>query len=893
MRKQLGPYQILELIGRGGMGVVFKGYHPALDRHVAVKILSSALSADPAFVQRFKNEAQIIARLEHPNILPVYDFAIADDTAYLVMKLVIGSSLSEKIGSRGMPPGEAIKVLEAVGQALTHAHRRNIVHRDIKPDNILIDENNWVYLSDFGMAKMLSKTNPDSQELVMGTPGYMSPEQAKGKDFDHRTDVYSMAVLAFHMLTGAIPFRGNTPIETLYKLIEEPFPNATLFNPSLPKLADSLLQKGAAKAAEDRFESAQEFVSMLAAVLTADTRIPETRNIFRKRQNVAVVPFSVKDDESLWMSEAAQEMLIAELEQNQELYLLPGDQVTRMCRNIVEPNSQWTAGPLQRFFELSRADYMIVGSVNAGVLQYEVKISTSFETVERGEVRGTIPFHLAHSVAQNVRAALGVSATGKVVSAEQFFHGNIALLRDYAGGLHAFRDGMYLDAERFFRSAVNSEPGFAPAHLLLAQVLKLRGLPHDSRVEAESAYLLSAHIPAPAGVLVKARCCDLLGRYEDAAEIFHDFHEETPNVVEYLIWWGDMLIKCERFEEAGNVFYELCEKEGRLGLGWQRLASIELLQEKYEQAWYHFKRAERLYKIREHSGGQAACCQGLAEIAERRGEWETAIDYYLRATQSFARLQWTRGVAQCKYRLALCHLRQHAHEPASALLRECISLFAAIGDLSGELSSLRDLLSEPLQPAEGLELSERLLSLAAEIRDENTLCSAVPLKLHWLVEAGQSEQTLVLYSSYYEMLLRLSPLLLFPLSQIEIARALLLQNRLHEAQEQVDQACQAFMNTDNRLHLAAGLMVRGEVLLLLGRATAAHLNLDEAAAIADDLYDLELALKVELFRARLFQIEGQSVQLLQTYMRSMKIAEQLGRSEILEQIQSSIRQLRL
>lgn len=891
-KKQLGPYQILEMIGRGGMGVVFKGYHPALDRYVAVKVLSTALSADPAFVERFKNEAQIIARLEHPNILPVYDFAISEDTAYLVMKLVTGSSLSEKIGPHGMPPAAAIKVLEAVAQALLHAHRRNIVHRDIKPDNILIDENDWVYLSDFGMAKMLSKTNADSQELIMGTPGYMSPEQARGTDLDHRTDLYSLAVLAFHMLTGSVPYKASTPIDILYRVIEDPFPSASLLNPSLPKLVDSLLTKGASKVPMERFESAPEFVRMLAAVLAADAAIPETTDIFRKKQNVAVVPFTVGDRDSDWMSEAAQEMLITELEQNNELYLLPGEQVTRMCRNIVEPNSQWTIGPVQRFFELSRADYMVTGSVTADSIEYELKISTTFETVEHGTVRGTIPFHLAHSVSQNIRNAIGVQP-GKIVPVEQFFQGNIYLLRDYALGLRALRDGLYLDGERALRSATASEPGFGPAHLELAQVLRHRGLKQQSRREAEAAYLLAARLPVPRSGIVKARCLELLGRYQEAARILHDMHEESPNVIEYLVWWGEMLIKGEQYEEAGNVFYELCEKEGRLGLGWQRLASIEVLQEKYEQAWYHYKRAERLNSQRQHYGGQAACNQGLADISERRGDWETAVDYYLRAIQSFASVQWIKGIAQCKHRLALCMMRQHNTEAGGHMLREALSLFETIGDLSAEVDCLKELLSRPLPAPEALALADRLLARAAELGDDSVLCSAIPLKLRWLVESGDADAALVLYSSYYNLLYRTSPDALFPLSQVEVGRALLLQQRLKEAQEQVDQACRAFMNTENRSHLAAGLMVRAEVLLLLGQPGPAHANLDEAAAIAQELADLHLALDVELFRGRLLQLEKRHVELLQSYMRATRLAGELGRTDIQERMQSCIQQLRL
>ncbi len=285
MIEQLGPYQILEKISKGGMGTVYKAYHPALDRHVAIKVLAARFLSDESFVKRFKKEARIVARLEHPHILPVYDFAFDGDTAYLVMKLVEGNSLYAHIGPRGMSPDRAMMIVEAVAQALSHAHRRNIIHRDIKPDNILIDENDWVYLSDFGMAKMVTTTGPTGEGTIMGTPEYMSPEQAQGKTVDSRSDIYSLTVLIFHILTGTLPFKGTHPLATIKQVIYDPFPEITSHNPLLPKLLDPLLQKGASKDPEDRFGDVEELVKMLGAVLTSATVAQDSRTLYSQVQN--------------------------------------------------------------------------------------------------------------------------------------------------------------------------------------------------------------------------------------------------------------------------------------------------------------------------------------------------------------------------------------------------------------------------------------------------------------------------------------------------------------------------------------------------------------------------------------------------------------------------------
>ena len=305
MLEQLGPYQIQEQISKGGMGTIYKAYHPALDRHVAIKVLASRFSADPHFVERFKKEAQIVARLEHPHILPIYDFAHDGETAYLVMKLVEGSSLYAHIGPKGMSPDEALRVLEAAAQGLAHAHKRNIVHRDIKPDNILIDENGWVYLTEFGMAKMVTSTGPTAEGTILGTPEYMAPEQAQGRVVDHRADIYSLTVLIFHVLTGAVPFKGAHPLATIKQVIYDPFPEITSRNPNLPKLLDPLLAKGAAKNPEDRFYDVMELVKMLGAVL-ASASLPATKELFIRKFRLAVLPFSCEAPDKGWLAEGVQ-----------------------------------------------------------------------------------------------------------------------------------------------------------------------------------------------------------------------------------------------------------------------------------------------------------------------------------------------------------------------------------------------------------------------------------------------------------------------------------------------------------------------------------------------------------------------------------------------------------
>ncbi|MCB0210153.1 MAG: serine/threonine protein kinase, partial [Anaerolineae bacterium] len=204
----LGQYKIVEQIGEGGMATVFKAYQPGLNRDVALKILSPYIAKREGFTERFAREAQAIGNLHHPNILPVYDFGQDKGYGYIAMRYVAQATTLAGLMKNPLPMEQVIELTRQIAAALEHAHRAGIIHRDIKPSNILMD-NDWVLLSDFGLAKMMETPSELTGSGVgVGTPAYMSPEQARGEQVDHRTDIYSLGIIVFEMLTGQIPHKA-------------------------------------------------------------------------------------------------------------------------------------------------------------------------------------------------------------------------------------------------------------------------------------------------------------------------------------------------------------------------------------------------------------------------------------------------------------------------------------------------------------------------------------------------------------------------------------------------------------------------------------------------------------------------------------------------------------
>lgn len=267
--KQIGQYQIQEQIGQGGMATVYRAYQPSINRSVAIKILPSQYAQDPNFVKRFEQEARAIAALEHPHILPVYDFGTQEGLTYMVMRYVKSGTLSNLMGST-LPYERVVRLISDVARALDYAHKRGVVHRDIKPSNILIDDNGEPLLTDFGIAKMMGgsgATQLTGAGSVLGTPAYMSPEQAQGVSIDGRTDIYSLGVVLYELLTGQQPYQAETPVAVVLKHLSEPLTSPRKINPNVPDPLEQVVIKAMAKEPGQRYQTAGEMQRALQQAL--------------------------------------------------------------------------------------------------------------------------------------------------------------------------------------------------------------------------------------------------------------------------------------------------------------------------------------------------------------------------------------------------------------------------------------------------------------------------------------------------------------------------------------------------------------------------------------------------------------------------------------------------
>ncbi len=284
--KQIGGYEIRERIGKGGMATVYLAVQTSMNRPVAIKLLPHDMMKDESYLQRFEREVSIVSTLEHRNIVPVHDHGNYNGQPYIVMRYMNAGSVDDLIRKGPLEPDRYLDIITQIAPALDYAHGKQILHRDLKPSNILLDDHGGAYITDFGIARILGSENAGATlttQGVLGTPSYMSPEQAQGQPLDGRSDVYALGVMLFEMATGQRPFQSDTPYTIAVMHVTSPPPAPRSINANIPGAVEQVIYKALKKRPEDRYQSAMELAEALKMAISSrdfashDTQKPSQR----------------------------------------------------------------------------------------------------------------------------------------------------------------------------------------------------------------------------------------------------------------------------------------------------------------------------------------------------------------------------------------------------------------------------------------------------------------------------------------------------------------------------------------------------------------------------------------------------------------------------------------
>jgi len=311
----VGNYKVIDKIGEGGMGAVFKGVDLMLEREVAIKMLRPELASQPQVVERFRSEAVTLAKLNHPNIATLYSFLRQGEDFFMVMEFVRGETLDSLIRRSGaMPCDRAITLLCQALEGIDHAHRMGIVHRDIKPANMMLTETGTLKVMDFGIARVLGTSRMTKQGNIVGTIEYMSPEQVRGQETDARSDIYSLGILLYEMVTGRVPFSSDSEYDLMKMQIEDAPPPPRVFSDQIPQGVEQAIMRSLAKRSEARFQGAAEFRNVLLSAIgmpVAPTRVIGTLPLASPSGTPSPVPFADQSIGAYQISEQPKETRLA------------------------------------------------------------------------------------------------------------------------------------------------------------------------------------------------------------------------------------------------------------------------------------------------------------------------------------------------------------------------------------------------------------------------------------------------------------------------------------------------------------------------------------------------------------------------------------------------------
>jgi eukaryotic-like serine/threonine-protein kinase len=580
-----GRYTIVQTLGQGGMGAVYKAKDLELDRWVALKIIRPELARNPAIIDRFKQELLLSQRVTHRNVIRIYDLGEGDGVKFITMEFIEGHDLRSLIRERKkFTPEEAVQIMEQVCLALDAAHDVEVIHRDLKPQNIMVDQTGRVLVMDFGLARTLEGDGMTQSGALGGTMEYMSPEQALGKTLDQRSDIFALGLIFYEMLTGQMPYRADSMLASLIKRTQERVSSITDQDATVPRSLSNIVSKCLERDIDERYKTAKDLYADLqtwqgkraGATLSFEPQvgpwgqdIPWPRiaaavsvialalvgYIFRDKLishssaptatapalSLAILPFrNASGDPSVdWLGSSMADMLSTDVGQSARLRTVSPDRLHQILQDLhIAPNTPIDPTMIRKIAEFSNADNVVFGQY----ARYgdQIRIDATLQDLKNNH---TIPLKadapsekeipaafdkLAESIRQNL--ALSKDALSELkASSYQPTSTSIEAMREYSQGVGFQRDGKNLDAQKSLEAATKDDPSFALAFSRLAQVYNSLGYDNEAEQAAKKAVDLSENLPAAEKYLITAIELQVAKNYLAAIKAYQNLAKVSPD----------------------------------------------------------------------------------------------------------------------------------------------------------------------------------------------------------------------------------------------------------------------------------------------------------------------------------------------------------------------------
>jgi tetratricopeptide (TPR) repeat protein len=736
----ISHYRVLEQIGAGGMGVVYRARDERLDRDVAIKVLPPHSLTDPATRKRFRQEALMLSKLNHPNIAIVFDFDTHDGTDFIVTEFVRGITLDAKLARAGIPEAEVLRLGLQLAAGLEAAHSQGIVHRDLKPGNLRLTPDGQLKILDFGLARLLphssevGATETLSKSLeISGTLPYMAPEQLRGEAPDVRNDIWSSGAVLYEMATGKRPFPESLPTTLVNAIFNAQPPAPRELNRQLSSAFEAVLLKTLEKDLSQRYQTAREFradlenlqkgvrpgagprhksipivwvavvVLLIAALIGGFFLLRRTRIAgVAQRRSVAVLGFKNLNGNpaDAWISTALAEMLTTELGATGKLRTISGENVTRMKADLSLPDSEsLSTETLQKVDRMLGTDLIVLGSYLN--INGRIRIDLRVQDASTGEIVATAPeqgsegqfFELVKRAGESLREDCGAGeiTPDERAATDAAEPGNTEAVRLYSQGLAKLRQFDFLAARDLLKQAIAADPNNPLSHSALAATWSQLGYDENAKAEAKKAFETSANLPRKDKLSIEAGYREQSHEWDKAVDLYHSLWTFFPDDVDYGLHLANAQVS------AGN--------------GQEALATVQRLR----------ALPSRVADDPRIDMAEAAAADAVSDYKREQSATALAIE---KADRQGARLLAAQAILQQCWAL-----RSMGDLPgAKAAGERAQNVLASVGDLRGEARSLTcvaNVLSDQGDLTAAREMYEKALGLARKIGGQKDIAGAL------------------------------------------------------------------------------------------------------------------------------------------------------------------------